>query len=108
MIEAWFEPEQAKYIALVAFSALVALLAPFISKGVHRTLVFSVWLTLASLGFVLLSLALVAQLTDQPAYIAQTLFKGGISLFIAFSISLYGVAQGYREAELRKITAHDL
>lgn len=108
MIEPWFDAENARYIALVAFSALVALLSPFITKGIHRNLVYSVWFVFAGIGVILLSLALVAHLTGQPGYVAETLFKGGISLTVAFSGSFIGVFQGYRDAELRKIAAHDL
>ncbi len=108
MIEAWFEVEQARYVTLVALSALVALLAPFISKGVYRPFVMSVWMTLAGIGFVLLTLAAIAYSTGQPSHVVSTLFKGGIALSIAFSVSLFGVKKGYRDAELRKMTAHDL
>ena len=108
MIEAWFEIEQAKFVSLVALSALVALLAPLISKGLHRSFVLSIWLTLAGIGFVLLTLTGIAYVVEQPLYVTETLFKGGITLSIAFSISLIGVLRGYREAEHIKITAHDL
>jgi len=108
MIEAWFEIEQAKYVSMVAFSALVALLSPLIAKGAYRSLVLTIWLSLAGLGFVLLALTGIAHLVQQPPYVVETLFKGGITLSIAFSVSLIGVLRSYREAEHRKILAHDL
>lgn len=108
MIEAWFELEQTQYVSLVALSALVALLAPLIKKGLHRSFVLSIWLTLAGTGFTLLALTGIAYVGDQPWYVTETLFKGGITLSIVFSISLIGVLRGYREAEHVRITAHDL
>ena len=64
MEEAWFQVEQSKYVTLVAFSALVALLSPLISKGTHRTFVISVWMGFAGIGALLLGLALVGLCTE--------------------------------------------
>ena len=108
MEEAWFQVEQSKYVTLVAFSALVALLSPLISKGTHRTFVVSVWMGFAGIGAVLLGLALVAYLSGQPEHVTSTLMRGGFPLIIAFGISFIGVLKGYREAEMRKVMAQEM
>jgi len=108
MIEPWFELAQAKYVSLVALSALVALLTPLIAKGAYRTFVLSVWCSIAGFGYLLLTLTGLAYASDQPPYVIETLFKGGITLSVAFTGSLIGVLKSYREAELRRIMAHDL
>ena len=108
MIEAWFNPEQAQYFTIIAFTAFVALLSPAIQKGRYRNLVFATWYAFIGLGIVLLATASIALIGGQPEHVVRPLVSGGIALTAAFGISLVGVFRAYRRAEYRQVVAQDL
>ena len=68
-MDPWFEPEAARYFAVVALSAFAALATPAIHRGTHRRLVYAVWCTLLALGALLLATGALAYAWGQPRHV---------------------------------------
>ena len=107
-MEAWFEPEMSKYCVVVTLSALAAFAHKPIHQGTHKRLIYGVWFTLMTVGAGLLVLWVVAQQVQQPQHVSQPLLAAGVALLGAFAGSFFGVVDGYRKAESRRVVAFDL
>ena len=107
-MNAWFDPEVARWFSFLSLLSLLAVTAPLADRGLYKTLVVGAHAAAVVLGLVILGLAVIAVLSQQPAHVVRPLFIAGIVLTLVFAATFPVTLRAYREAEHRRITAKDL
>lgn len=109
--EPWFDPQWAflpgTLLGAVGGSGLGVLAGLFAAKGKAKGLVFGFNTLCFAASFTLLCLAIVALSMGQPYAIWYALMLPGLLGSFLFGGAYWLLAQRYRQAELRQMTAKD-
>jgi len=105
---AWFEPDAARWFAFFSLVSLLALTAPLAERGRYKAWVVGADATAIVLGLVLLGLAGIAALGQQPGYVIRPLLISGLVLTVVCAAVVPVLLRAYRDADHRRIAAKDL
>ena len=105
MTDAWFAPEISRWLA---FLSLLSLLSIPAEQGRFRSAVTTIWIMAIVGAGALLVGGTAAYFLQQPSHVVRTLFVLGAIFGVAFGSTFPALRRGYREVELRKMTAADM
>lgn len=104
----WFGPDVAQWFPWLSLMSLVALVAPWVAKGRHKTLVTGIYVASIAFGVLLLAAGLIGRFIEQPEHVSGPLTLAGVVITVVFAATMPVIVKGYAKAEERKIVARDI
>lgn len=107
-MEAWFNPQTARWFSYLSLFALLACLSECAKRGLYRSGVLTAYWAAFGFGIALLFGAGSAFFMHQPIYVVFSLGFSGLVITPAIGAGIIGITREYRRTEMRQSIAQDL